>query len=294
MTTGDYLALWLEAYVFPFRRPSTVACYRRAIGSLPDTLRSMPLEQVTGLHLQAAINAQAVRHPRAAQLTYTMLHVAFGRARLLHMIPFNPADGCIKPLHKPRKAAILTADQLRKYLDAARGGDCYPLLLLAATLGLRRGEAMGLTWAAVDFAQGTVAVTQQRIYSPGHGYVIAPLKTHSSNRVLPLPAAVADELIQWRRGQRVLSAFVVDCTTNALYKAHRAALAAAQLPPCTLHGLRHSFATMAAGSGTTIKVLQVLLGHSTYKLTADLYADHLRSDLFGADVARVAGLCGLV
>ena len=55
---------------------------------------------------------------------------------------------------------------------------------------------------------------------------------------------------------------------------HQAILAALGLPEAvTLHGLRHSFAT-AAAEKIPIKVLQEALGHSEYKLTADLYAGH--------------------
>lgn len=190
-------------------------------------------------------------------------------------------DGVERPEHEPQRAAILTADQMPAYLAAARTVQGWPLLLLMATCGLRRGEALGLTWAAVDWTAGTIAICQQRGRVPGRGLQAAALKTGASARVLPMAAPVARELAAWRAAQPVLTRWVLDTTPERLARDHAAALAAAGLPHVTLHGLRHSMATAAAEAGAPIKLLQAVLGHSTYKLTADLYADHVRAAALG-------------
>ena len=190
-----------------------------------------------------------------------------------------------RPEHEPQRAAILTADQMPAYLAAARTVQGWPLLLLMATCGLRRGEALGLTWAAVDWTAGTIAICQQRGRVPGRvpgrGLQAAALKTGASARVLPLAGPVARELAAWRAAQSVLTRWVLDTTPERLARDHASALAAAGLPHVTLHGLRHSMATAAAEAGAPIKLLQAVLGHSTYKLTADLYADHVRAAALG-------------
>ena len=281
MHTEDYLQLWLESYIIPRRRPNTAACYRRAIDALPLAVLRCELDTLNGLQLQAAINQQAARYPRAAQLTYTTLHVAMAKAVALHLLPYSPMDGVEKPEHSARKTAILTVEQLPVYLSAARSVPSWPLLLLMATCGLRRGEALGLTWAAVDWQAGTLAITQQRGRVPGRGMQTAVLKTGASVRVLPLAGPVARELAAWRAAQPVLTRWVLDTTPERLARDHASALAAAGLPHVTLHGLRHSMATAAAEAGAPIKLLQAVLGHSTYKLTADLYADHVRAAALG-------------
>lgn len=281
MLTDDYLKLWLETFIVPRRRANTVACYRRAIDGLPQHVLQRELDQLNGLQLQAAINQQAARYPRAAQLTYTTLRLACGKALALHLVARNPMDGVEKPEHSARKTAILCADQLPGYLAAARSVQGWPLLLLMATCGLRRGEALGLTWAAVDWTAGTIAICQQRGRVTGRGMQTAALKTGASARVLPMAGPVARELTAWRAAQPVLTRWVLDTTPERLARDHAAALAAAGLPHVTLHGLRHSMATAAAEAGAPIKLLQAVLGHSTYKLTADLYADHVRAAALG-------------
>lgn len=289
MTAGEYLTSWLDTFVRPFRAPNTTACYRRAINALPVSVAASELTALDGMVIQAAINQQAAKHPRAAQLTFATLHAAFSKAVQLGYIDRHPMTACIRPAHQPRKACILTPAQLAAYISAARREACFPLLLIIATMGLRRAEALGLTWAAIDLASGVMHVAQQRVRA-NHGLQLRPLKSRASNRVLPIPEPVASELADWRADQRVVSfsGFVFDTNPDSLRKAHLRAVDRAGLPKVTLHGLRHSVATAAAVTGCPMKVLQGILGHSTYQLTANLYADHLAHGDFAPHLVRVA------
>lgn len=277
MTTAEYLAQYIDAFVKPFRAPNTTACYERAARSLPASVKNTPLDQLTGLQLQAAINHQAKKHPRAAQLTYTTLHVAMKQAVELGILTRSPMNGCRKPIHTAARASVLTVDQLSHYIAAARSVREYPLLLLMATIGLRRGEALGLRWDRINLQTGMVLVDQQRMRVSGR-YVLRPLKSRASKRLLPLPPSVLQELTTVRI--RSMSGFLVDVTPETLARVHGRVLISAGLPHVTLHGLRHSMATAAAAQGCPMKILQGILGHSKYDLTANLYADHLSGDAF--------------
>ena len=281
MTLSDYLQDWLDTYVVPFRRPNTIACYRRCMESLPSALAALELDQLDGLRLQRTINTQATQHERTAQLTYAVLHAALARAVRLRLLTYSPMDACDKPRHTPRQASILDATQIAAYLMAARHSDVWPLLLLITTLGLRRGEALGLQWA--DINGDVLHVQHQRI-----GGELAPLKTAASNRRMTLPGALQVELMMWPHG----GAYLVDTWPKHLYAEHYRALQVASLPHVTLHGLRHSYATASVAAGTPIKVLQAILGHSTYKLTADLYADHVADAAYTAP--SIAHVCDMV
>lgn len=290
MLTGEYLDQFIDAFVRPFRAPNTVSCYRRAFQSLPAAVLNADLQALSGLLLQAAINDQARRHPRAAQLTFACLSVAMKKAVELGLLDRSPMIGCQKPAHHAAKADVLTPDQLAAYIDAARTEAAFPLLLLMAACGLRRGEALGLRWDHIDLASGIVRIDQQRM-RVHHGYRLRPLKSVASNRVLPLPPPITDELRSMR--VRSFSGFVADLTPEALAKAHRRVLDAADLPHVTPHGLRHSMATAAAAQGCPMKILQGILGHSKYELTANLYADHLSTEAFAPYLASLtASLMG--
>lgn len=283
MTTEEYLEQWLETFVRPFRAASTTACYRRAINALPPSVTACPIDQLNGMTLQAAINRQSSKHPRAAQLTYAMLHVALGKAVELGIVNRSPLAGCIKPQHRTKRAAVLSLNQLQAYITAAREQPSFPLLLLMATCGLRRGEALGLMWQ--DISGDTLRVCRQRVRID-RAYRVTDLKSKAAHRVLPLAAPISAELARIR--VRSFSGWVCDTTPEALRKQHRAALSAADLPGVTLHGLRHSMATAAAADGCPIKVLQSILGHARYQLTADLYADHLQPENLAPSMASLA------
>lgn len=285
MRTGEYLDLWVQTFVAPFRAPNTCACYRRAIRSLPPAVLDCQLEQLHPLVIQCAVNTQAIDHPRAAQLTYTTLHAALSRAVKLGMLPANPVDACDKPRHTAKRAPVLDVAQLRQYLDAARGSDCWPLLMLMATCGLRRSEALGLMRCDID--GDILHIRRQRVRIDG-AYDAVPLKSRSSMRDIPLPGAVVDELTRWPVYS--VAGWICDTTPERLRVAHMQALKAAGLPPVTLHGLRHSCATAIAEQGTPIKLLQALLGHAHYQLTADLYTAHVHAPAYAPDVARYCAL----
>lgn len=285
MTTEEYLRTFTETFVRPFRKPNTTACYLRAFDTLPRAILCCDLGELSGLQLQAALNRKALKHPRAAQLQFSCLCVAMKKAVELGLLSRSPMAGCLKPKHTTARAAVLTADQLAVYIQTARSEAAYPLLLLMAVCGLRRGEALGLLWRDVDLAGGCVRIHQQRLRI-NHGYQIAPLKSRASVRVLPLSPIVAEELHRVR--VRSFSGFVHDCTPESLRKAHFRVLSVGALPRVTLHGLRHSMATLAASQGTPMKILQGVLGHSKYELTANLYADHITSDVFRPFLADLA------
>lgn len=294
MLTGEYLNQWLDTFVRPFRAANTAACYRRAIAALPPSVCGCELQQLNALHIQAALNQQAVKHPRAAQLTFAMLHAALTKAECMRLVDRSPMIGCVKPLHQSARADVLSVSQLSAYLTAARSQRGFVLLLLMATCGLRRSEALGLQWRDIDLTGGWLTVSRQRIRI-NHGYQAAPLKSRSAQRVLPLPPPLVAELAAHRADQRerAFVGWVCDITPEALRKSHRAALAAAGLPlSVTLHGLRHSMATAAAAQGTPMKILQGILGHSKYQLTADLYAAHLSADSFVPYVAQLTNVLG--
>lgn len=273
MTVAVWLEMWYNTYVLPCGSlaPSTKAMYRRAIAAVPAWLGVMPLnEQLLPLHLVRWLNEVAQATPRAAQLDRVMISRALRVAGKLGLCRHDlvDADTVPKPCHAPKKAVVLDLDQCRAYAHAARESDTYPLLMLCLC-GLRRGEALGARWQDLDGALLRIRRQRQRING---SYATRPLKSDHSQRALLLPAWLVADLGAW---PRTITGWIVDTTPEHLHREHKRIVAAAALPPVTLHGLRHTFATQAAAGGLGMKQLQVAMGHSKMALTADLYADHL-------------------
>lgn len=282
MTLGEWLGTWLELYVDPAKlAENTKKCYHRAVRAVPCELSSIQLEQLSAIDVRRWLLQVARETPRAAQLDRVVLGRALKIAGKLRLCPAGllDADTCPQIDHTARKAVVLNSDQMRAYMAAARTSCCAPVLLFCC-IGLRRGEAWGVRWEDIDLRAGTVAVVGQRI-----GSRKVPLKSKASRRVLALPPLILNVLRRWPVN---LSGWVCDCPLHVVYREHAAIVEGLLLPAVTLHGLRHSFATLAAMSGEPMKLLQGALGHAKFQLTADLYADHLpvisavSSRIFGA------------
>ncbi|MBA3287567.1 MAG: tyrosine-type recombinase/integrase [Acidimicrobiia bacterium] len=67
-------------------------------------------------------------------------------------------------------------------------------LLVSAGLGLRQGEACGLTVDRVDFLRRRVTIDRQVVTPATGGCHFGPPKTSASNRSLPLPGVVGEVL----------------------------------------------------------------------------------------------------
>lgn len=272
MNNADWLETWYTLYVESAAiAPSTKAQYRRSINAVPPWLANMPLADLTPVEVQRWLVSVQRKTPRAAQLDRLMMCRALKVARKSGLCScLLDEDTLPRVAHTPKQAATLTRAEAHAYLDAIKNVRCYPLLLLMLVCGLRRGEALGLQWSDID-KQGVLTISRQRMRVNQH-YTAAPLKTQQSHRAMQLPP----DLVQIIRAQRhSLTRWILDVTPEKLRADHQQALAAADITAhITLHGLRHTMAMLATEAGTPIKLLQATLGHSTIKLTADLYTNH--------------------
>lgn len=273
MVVADWLKMWYTTYVEQSRElaPSTKAQYRRSIAAVPEWLGAADLaDPLLPLSLHRWVQQVSAVHPRAAQLDRIMLSRALRIASKLGLCSTMVMDSDLvpKPSHRPKRTLVLTSAETREYRLAAQAVRSYPLLMLCLC-GLRRGEALGARWQ--DLHGDMLHVCRQRQKVEGK-LVSRRLKSERSDRTLQLPPWLLADLAAT---PRTITGWILDTTPDHLYKDHRRVLQAAQLPPVTLHGLRHTFATEAARQGLPMKHLQTALGHAKVKLTADLYADHL-------------------
>ena len=168
-------------------------------------------------------------------------------------------------------------------------------VILATTLGLRRGEVVGLSWGDVNFKEMTVHV-RQTYDDAGE---LNPPKTKASNRMLPMSDFAYDALrarydsqLAFLKlyGQHLLDkdektgGFSMKPTVPVISdrfgeRIHPSGLghwwykrrAGFGLEDYTLHNLRHTFLTLAAKSGVHPSVMQKLAGHSTARITMEVY-----------------------
>jgi integrase len=198
-----------------------------------------------------------------------------------------------KPRWKPKPVAILEGDDLARLLDHA--GTYRPLFEFVAYTGLRMGEALGLTWADVDFDAGLIHVHRQLTRQGLH----AALKTEAARREVILAAGLVKLLRErWLASAHKDTADYVFGNTlgrgldyRDVGKRFRATVKAAGLDDgrgrVSMHSLRHTFASLLIANGLNIAFVSRQLGHANPKFTLATYA-HLFDQADHAQAARDA------
>lgn len=186
-----------------------------------------------------------------------------------------------------RKAerTILTAAQVRILNDGTAHDRLHALWVLATTTGMREAEMLALTWSDVDLEAGRVGVGSTLHRIAGEWKFRDP-KTEKSKRDVSLPPVTVAALRAHRARQLLEQARhgvmgregMVFTTERGqpihgsnLSKILYAHLGRLGLPRVTVHDLRHSAATVLYAAGVPLPVIADMLGHSTIRVTSDLY-----------------------
>lgn len=146
------------------------------------------------------------------------------------------------------------------------------LVVTLAGSGLRIGELLGLEVADVDFLRRTIRVERQRTQAGR----LAPVKSKSSRRVVPVGQVVIDALAAHLAAYPSQGALFVDeLGEPLLYRRWRTLCEAAARSAgldCTAHSLRHFYASALIAGGASVKQVQQRLGHASAVITLQTYA----------------------
>ena len=272
MTLTETVKRWIDQREIN-RAPSTIYGYRTLLRKYiePSAAGDMPIEDLDESDMIELLRPLIVRGcTRQAQLLQILVAAVLKDACRRRWIPWNPMDGVERIRHQSQLTPWLTVDQARKLLQSARIREdpLYIAWVLMLCCGLRRGEMLGLRWTDIDFDQALLRVQRQRIRIAGD-VLTTRLKSRSSAREIPLDEHIL-ALLRLGRGRE---GFVLEGVTDrTLQIGLDRALQAAGVPRVTLHGLRHTMASVAAGEAVSIKILQGLMGHAHFSTTADIYA----------------------
>jgi integrase len=150
---------------------------------------------------------------------------------------------------------------------------------LAAGVGLRRGEALGLSVDRVDFLRRQLTVDRQLLKVAGSADAFGPPKTRASLRTVPVPDIVLEDLSRHLATYRAepdsllfVNARGRPWSYSRFAEVWRAAADRAGLPEGTrFHDLRHHTASLLIAAGCSVKVVQRQLGHASATETLDTY-----------------------
>jgi integrase len=306
---SDYFDWWLADVAAPRCSPKTHRTYSDLIrlhiapelGRLDVGKLSAP--QVQSLLLKKerdGLSPRTVAHIRGVLRTALNDGVRMGvLARNVAALTDPPRRGAIE--REP-----FTAEEARVLLAAAETDRLAALYRLALTLGLRRGELLGLRWGDMDLDAGRLRVTRtlQRV----NGAIVSKEpKTERSRRTLSLGPAVVAALrahrdrqawerraagARWRESGHVFTTTIgTTIDPDRLNKHYKALLKRADLRDRRFHDLRHTAATLMLRDGLPVHEVSAVLGHSQTSTTLNVYSHVLPggNDRAAAAMDRLLG-----
>lgn len=153
-------------------------------------------------------------------------------------------------------------------------------VLISIYTGMRIGEICALKWEHIDFSKKLINVTQtlQRVYIEKNKtkIIITPPKTKTSERKIPIPQILYNELkkhsVNYSKGSYIVTGNENKYIEPRSYQhVYRKVLEDAKIPYRNFHCLRHTFATRCIRVGMDIKSLSEVLGHADVSITLNRY-----------------------
>ena len=225
---------------------------------------------------------------------HSIVHKCLRHAVSRGIIDHNPSDYVMLPKRIKYISHTFNREQLTQFLQAARHSPAETAFVLAATYGLRRSEAAGLRWQAIDFNTNSMLINHTAISSSGKVTYSDRVKSDASYRTLPLMSGMREYLLQLQETQQEMRMCFGAEYYNSDYICRRddgrplrpdyisqefpRVCQAAGLPHIRFHDLRHSAATLLLKEGFSLKQIQEWLGHANITTTANTYAHVTYSD----------------
>ena len=284
-TLGEWLDTWLAGR--GDLEASTRGSYRIHIEKhLKPHIGDVQLDRLDSRHIKAmfdAINARITGLNTQRQILKTLRAALYAAMDQEHLIVRNPAARFKLARAPETKRVWWSAEEVRRFLEATSGDRLAALWRTALMGGLRLGELLALRWADVDLDAKTLHVR--------YG------KTPSSRRTVSLDAGTVKVLRehQLRQKKERLATFGAYHDDDLVFaredgtpiQVHRPRIEFKRrarqlgLPVIRFHDARHSNASMLLEAGVDIKVVSERLGHSSTRITHDVYqhvAPRLQAD----------------
>lgn len=197
---GYTLTSWLDHWLNNIAdiRDYTKAGYQFRIKQIIDpTIGKIQLEKLRPEHLEALyVSMKDGTHPRVTKplapagirQTHSIIRRALKIANQRGLVSRNVALLVDTPSVPKQKTEALSTEDAMKLLQAAKGRPDEARWVAALLLGLRPGEALGLTWDCIDFDKQTLTIKQQLQTLPKVGVTLqSATKTDAGAREIPIP-----------------------------------------------------------------------------------------------------------
>jgi len=270
MTLNELAADFTMNYMLQRLRPSTVRGYAinlnnhilPRLGDVPaQELAADDLDELTA-ELQQTLSNKSIIYVHAT--LRKMLTYAQKRNYIQHS-PYGTYD---LPRVDTFHHNIWHEEQIYTALQKIKGNNIEIPVTMALCYGLRRGECLGIIpWTDIDARNNVLHIQRTRSVEKG-GSIVTPCKTKHSNRHILLKPEHTQLLMHNLQPEQYAYPF----SPTVLDQTFKRFIEICGLPPIRFHDLRHSYATYMLYKGINPKIVSSVLGHSSVKVTLDLYS----------------------
>lgn len=283
-----YYLDWIDVYKRGAVRDVTLRKYLASHSWIVKLMPDVKLCDLDRPTYQKLINDYAQQHEKQTTLDFHhQLKGAILDALDEGYLLKNPTRKIVIKGKKPglKKTKFLNQFELQLLLNRLELGSEVNwdwLIFLIAKTGLRFSEALAVTPADFDFSRQLLVVNKTWDYKTGQGFL--PTKTTSSVRKIQLDWQTIirfEELIRHLPEEAPIFAreAVYNSTVNAHLERHCRGLG---IPQISLHGLRHTHASILLFAGVSIASVSRRLGHSNMTTTQKVYL-HIIQELENQD-----------
>lgn len=299
-TLYDYFDRWIRVYKEGAIRKVTMDKYKLSLSWIKKLVPNLRLCDIDRVSYQQLLNDYAKEHER--QTTMDFHHHL--KAAILDAVDEGLIDK--DPTRKVIIKGKTPGEKKRKFLNQyelhtllldldLEGSINYDwLILLIAKTGMRFSEAIALTPEDFDFSRQMLSINKTWNYKGDGGF--QPTKNKSSERRIQIDWMVVSQFAALikdlpKNEPIFINEVIYNSTVNDVLERH---CRNANVPIITIHGLRHTHASLLLFAGVSIASVAKRLGHSSMNTTEKTYL-HIIQELDNRDIDLVmrslSGLC---
>lgn len=278
MTLGEWLPFWMKFYKKGTIKGTSFHQLELLARLIPDELMCKPVSDILPMELQFFYNQFGLTASKSyMDKMRVMVNAAFAAAVENGLCDRNPTLRLKTPriAEKPRESYSLEqVTQIIDYAMCCENSRISVAVLLLLLTGLRRGELLGLKWSDID--GDLLRVNRSVFIEDGKPVVVeGQAKTVASIRVIPL----MPELLYRIRSLPRNSEFVFGTKNGTIWHPRNFSRdynrffeqlreVYPEIQRLSPHCCRHTFGTLVLFSGSDIRTVQMLLGHTDIKTTS--------------------------
>ena len=288
----DYYEKWIKIYKEGAIRKVTLDKYKMTLRWLRKLIPDLKIKDLTRISYQELLNNYALEHER--QTTMDFHHQLKGSildAVDEGLLDRDPTRKAIIKGKTPsvKKVKYINQFELHTLLDTLELKNEISwewMILLIAKTGLRFSEALALTPADFNFSRQSISVSKTWDYKGDGGFL--PTKNQSSIRKVQIDWQTVIQFSQLIKDLPedkpiFVKGKVYNSTVNGVLERY---CEKAEVPVISIHGLRHTHASLLLFAGVSIASVARRLGHSSMNTTQKTYL-HIIQELENRDVDLV-------